>query len=506
MQLRTYQNTARNKVLLSDIGQVVAPTGTGKSIIQGAVFESLVKMKFDDTNGFGIYVILTPRIMLTNQLMAEVGRHLIGKNIQIRTLTIHSGQAATFGLNADDDIDDYTRYVFSNIGMVRTTSGDEAAVAIKEAQFLNRPLLVCCTYDSVPALRRAVRILREDQGEELNQPDLMIDQVMCDEAHYIVEKQFYSNITDLKPYVERIHFFTATQKITTGDYGNGMNNESFYGPVVFRCTPREMIDQGFMVRPRIHYERAEAEAPWSRMVSDAFEEHQKNVSYNAKMLVCCNGSKTIKEISDAPGFREWCKEQSITVFSISSAYGAKIDDKYVDRNEFLDTLRNHIGKAIILHINILTEGIDIPDISGVMFIRNMGLTRFLQSLGRSTRVLKDDAGKPTDNFDVNSSAWKKPYSWVIIAERDGDNEGKTSALEDNILKMREAGFEPTEEVVIAIDRAKKEKAEFKPCNEKDPKVRGTFADFFDIEHNIEIEKFAALSIDAKIKTLATMAF
>jgi superfamily II DNA or RNA helicase len=497
MQLRTYQNTARNGVLLSDIGQVIAPTGTGKSVIQGAVFESLINMSFDDVHGFGIYVILTPRIMLTNQLMTDVGQHLIGKNIHIRTLTIHSGQAATFGVSAEEDIDDYTRYVFSNLGMVRTTSGDDAAVAIKEAQFLNRPLLVCCTYDSVPALRRAIRILREDQGE-LNQPDLKIDQVLCDEAHYIVEKQFFKNIEELKPYVDRMHFFTATQKVTMGDQGNGMNNQDFYGPVVFRCTPRQMIDQGYMVRPRIHYERAEAGAPWSRMVADAFDEHQKQVSkyegtYNAKMLVCCNGSKTIQEITESPGFREWAKKNEITIFAVSSAHGASIDYEQVTRNEFLKELKAHTGRAVILHINILTEGIDVPDITGVMFIRNMGMTRFLQSLGRATRVLKNDLGKPTNNFDVNSEFWKKPYAWAIISERDGDDEGKTSGLRQMIEDMRMAGFEPTEEVVIAIDRAKKIKEEFVPCNEKDPKIMSTFSDLFDIEHDIEVEKLAALN-------------
>lgn len=483
MQLRQYQLDGKNAVIGSEIGQLIAPTGTGKSVIQGAIFEELIVSKC----GFGIYVILTPRIMLTNQLMQHVGNHLINSNIEIRTLTIHSGKPANFDITADDDIDDWTRFIYSNIGMVRTTDGAEAATAIKEAKHKNRPLLVCCTYDSAPALCRAIRIMQEEC------PETVINQVLCDEAHYIVEKKFFANIAEVKQYTERIHFFTATQKITAGDFGNGMNNEDFYGPVVFRCTPYDMIHQGYMVRPRIHYELAEEGTPWSRMVADAFEEHQLHVSYNAKMLVCCNGSKTIKEIVNAPGFRDWCKEQDITVFDVSSAYGANINGIEVDRNSFLKSLREHTGKAIILHINILTEGIDVPDITGVMFIRNMGITRFLQSIGRATRVLPMDVGKPTDNFDVNSAKWTKPYAWAIIAERDDDNEGKLSALEDNITKMREAGFEPMEEVVIAIDRGKKEKAEFKLCNAVDKKIKTTFADLFDIYHHIELEKLAALS-------------
>jgi superfamily II DNA or RNA helicase len=390
--------------------------------------------------------------------------------------------AATFGVSADEDVDDYTRYVFANMRNKSTTNSEEAMLAIKEARAAQKPMLICCTYDSVPVLIRSLREL-----------DLKARQVLCDEAHYIVEKKFNQNISNLKPFAERIHFFTATQKVTKGDEGNGMNNQEFYGPVVFRRTPRQMIDQGYMVRPRIHYEQAEASAPWSKIVADAYEEHQTQISYNAKMLVCCNGTKTIKEIVSSAGFKEWCKVHSVTVFDVSSTYGANIDGQVVDRNDFLKRLKAHKGKAIILHINILTEGIDVPDITGVMFIRNMGMTRFLQSLGRATRILPEDIGKDTSNFDLNSVQWKKPYAWAIIAERAGEAEGKTADLREMVKNMRAAGFEPTEEVVIAIDRGKKEKAEFKPCNEKDPKIIGTFSDLFDIVHDIEAERLAALS-------------
>lgn len=485
MQLRPYQNKAKNNVVVTTVGQVIAPTGTGKSVIQGAIFEYAIKIR----EGFGIYVILTPRIMLTNQLMKDVGTQLMKSGIELRTLTVHSGKAADF-LDADPEIDHlaYVREMnaISRMGMKVTTHGDEAATAMKEAMVRQKPLLVCCTYDSSPALCKAIRILQEDHK------DLKIDNVLCDEAHYIVEKQFFNNVAEVKKYTNNIHFFTATQKVTGGDSGNGMNNTDFYGPVVFRARPLEMIQQGWMVRPRIHYERAEAGAPWPTMVKDAFEEHQTHVSYNAKMLVCCDGSKTIQEITTSPGFTLWAKENSITVFSISSAFGCWINQTEVDRNRFLSRLKAHTGKAVILHINILTEGIDVPDITGVMFIRNMGTTRFLQSLGRATRVHKDDFGKPTDNFTESSKLWRKPYAWAIVSERDGDNLGTASNLANIIGQMRLADFNPTEEVVIAIDRAKKKREEIDLNNEKDPKVQTNFAELFDIQHDIEVEKLAAL--------------
>ena len=475
MQLRPYQNSAKNNVLCSAIGQVISPTGTGKSVIQGSILESKIKI----ADGFGIFVILTPRILLTNQLMKDVGTQLMRSKINLRALTIHSGQGATF---VDEDSEDIVRYIAANIGMKRTTNYQDAIVAFKDAQALSQPILVCCTYDSVPTLTAALK----HGGDRA-------DQALCDEAHYIVEKQFHQNITGLKEYSDNTHFFTATQKVTVGEYGNGMNNTEFYGQVVFRATPREMIDQGYMIRPRIHYEKAESKAPWSEIVKDAFEVHQEQVSYNAKMLVCCNGTKTLREIGSSPKFQAWAKENKVTIFAISSADGPSVNGVSKDRDEFLKLLRSHTGRAVILHIAILTEGIDVPDITGVMYIRNMGTTRFLQSLGRATRVHKDDFGKPTNDFEVNSAQWVKPYAWAIIAERDGDNEGKTADLETIIKQMRQAGFEPTEEVVIAFDRGTGGSAKFRPCNPPPVNLLTTFGKFFDLHHEIECEKLAAMS-------------
>jgi superfamily II DNA or RNA helicase len=489
LQLRQYQIDAKTAVINSAIGQVIAPTGTGKSIIQGAVFEQQIR----DNPGFGIYVVLTPRIMLTNQLMRDVGKHLIKNGISINALTIHSGEGVKF---VEDDADDYTRWVYANTKNEATTNSAEAMVRIKDAQAEKKPLLICCTYDSVPALIRALREL-----------DIEADQVVCDEAHYIVEKKFNENITNLKPHTKKIHFFTATQKVTAGDesgQGNGMRNAEFYGDVVSRNTPLQMIEQGYMVRPRIHYEKVEAGAGWPKIVMEAYIEHQKHVKYGAKMLVCTNGTKTIKKITDTVEFMQWCKEQEITVFAVSSALGSRINNVEEKRNVFLEKLKAHKGKAIILHINILTEGIDVPDITGVMFARNMGLTRFLQSLGRATRVLPVDAGKTTADFDKYSETWVKPYAWVIIAEVEGDDDGIVSVLKDHVRKMRLAGFEPMEEVVIAVDRGLGTSEPIKPCNMKVPKPGSTFSEIFDIYHEIEDEKKAAILALAR-KQLADMA-
>ena len=474
MILRKYQKTAIAQAIKHDIGQIILPTGTGKSVIQSVLIEELIE---NDNRGFGVYAILTPRILLTNQLMDTAVRHLAGREIQLMIHTIHSGDPAK--LVRPDDDEEYKAWAQQLIGD-RSTGKKECMDAIETARREDRPLLICSTYHSSGVLCSA-----------LDDSDTCADQILCDEAHYVIQDEFYKNIKKLKNSTNRIHFFTATQKVTDGDLegGRGMHNTDFYGDVIYRQTPNEMIRDGFMVRPRIHFEKCEGNAKWSDMVKDAFVHHSAQLTelQNAKMLVCCNGSKTIQEICTPP-FMGWCKEEGIKLFDISSAFGPRIDGVEVSRNDFLKDLKDHKSKAIVLHINILTEGIDVPDMSGVMFIRNMEMSRLLQSIGRATRP--DVRDLDSDYMPLHSAAdidkMVKPYAWAIVAEREGEED--KANIKTHIQDMRRAGFYAEETVIVAYDKGVGTPVVFDPT--KDEKVDNKFKDFFgEIFHDLEEKEY-----------------
>ena len=46
--------------------------------------------------------------------------------------------------------------------------------------------------------------------------------------------------------------------------------------------------------------------------------------------------------------------------------------------------------AILFHYDILTEGIDLPAITGVLPLRDLPLIKLIQNVGRSVRLLKED--------------------------------------------------------------------------------------------------------------------
>ena len=478
MQLRDYQKGAVQATLKTTLGQVILPTGTGKSVIQSTVIEHRIA---NNRHGFGVFAIITPRILLTNQLMRSAVKHLEGRGIDLMTHSIHSGGAVQL-YEKDDDVE--LKAWADTLRNDSSTGKSELKDAVKLAQDQNRPLLVCSTYHSCGILATVM--------EELG---LKINQVLCDEAHYIIEDNFFSSIKRVKTVTENMHFFTATRKVTENDSGNGMDNETFYGPVIFTRTPAEMIAAGWMVRPRIHYAKTEANAAWDKMVESAYTEHKKLLSdkQTAKMLVCCDGSATLNEIA-SPSFRSMCTNNGITLFDISSVFGPRVNGVAVTRDEFLNLLRNHKGEAIILHINILTEGIDVPDMSGVLFIRNMGMSRLLQSVGRATRphILDlDTQFNPIHSTDALDT-WVKPYAWVVVVERNGETD-KTSNIERIIRDMRLAGFEAIEKVVIGVDKGTGDPVEFDPTEERNHKVDSTYAKLFEILHTIESERLLKLS-------------
>jgi superfamily II DNA or RNA helicase len=474
--LRDYQIDARDICLSSDVGQIILPTGTGKSTIQAAIIESLMMSNV----GFGVYVILTPRILLTNQLMSTVAKHLLSVGAgDIKALTVHSGNTAN--LYDEEDVTDTDRSIFDRLSNFATTSSKDVETEIRVAKFQNRPMLVCCTYDSIPSLVSG-----------LISAGVGVTQVLCDEAHYVVEKTFNSHVSSLKNLSNRIHYFTATQKFTPNKInGLGMGNVGMYGEVIFKRTPLEMIEAGWMVQPRIHSVAAGKETAYHTITSQAFEKHSECVIGDAKMLVCCNGTKTVEEIRNNKDFKEWASTNGVTVFSVTSKYGSWVDGfEYTKRDDFLAALRSHTGKAVILHVAILTEGIDVPDMSGVLFFRDMAKCRFLQSLGRVTRKLKVDIGKAHDDC-------VKKFAYAIVIDREGDAEAgdQYTNLTSMTKGMRESGFESFENVYQSIDIGTDIGVEFDEAGSMDRRKKAFLAAIESVDHDIEDERIANILAD-----------
>jgi superfamily II DNA or RNA helicase len=89
-----------------------------------------------------------------------------------------------------------------------------------------------------------------------------------------------------------------------------------------------------------------------------------------------------------------------------------------NRNKVYESMKNLDDKedAILLHIDILTEGIDLPSITGVLLLRHLNEIKLFQALGRALRLFKADR-KRLYSGEITSkdrSSFVKPYAYLIL--------------------------------------------------------------------------------------------
>jgi excinuclease UvrABC helicase subunit UvrB len=109
----------------------------------------------------------------------------------------------------------------------------------------------------------------------------------------------------------------------------------------------------------------------------------------------------------------------------------------------MNSLKNE-ENAILIHIDILTEGIDLPAITGVLPFRELNLIKLLQTIGRGTRLLKEDRQKIYSG-EIKPMEWEKmikPFCWVIFPRLDS-SESTAESMEKTISEVLKQYSVPT---------------------------------------------------------------
>jgi superfamily II DNA or RNA helicase len=481
-----FQEDATAEMLSANVGQVILPTGTGKSKIQARYLNEKIALN----SGFAVYVIVTPRILLTNQLMRDVGTELLKTKTEFKRITVHSGKETNF-----TELSIEERKLLSAFDGAITTSSKELRDEVKKAQRQDVPVLICSTYHSVDRVALALKGY------------CSVEALLCDESQYVASEDFNDAVAKVKAISNNTFFFTATQKNTASNDGLGHNNVNFYGPVLFTKTPREMIDGGYIVRPRMHL--VESAGDSDQVVSvliDAYKQHKGTINGEPKLLVVCKGSAQLGEIVNSEEFKRFVRQQgsNFKLFDASSEFGFNVNYAGIKREQFLDQLNSHTGAAIVLHINMLAEGINVPDMSGVLPLINLKKSKFLQTLGRTTRLhpLDRTAFTNGDYLPQELKHMLKPYAYVIVPTFTNEGEDRKAFIHELITALRDHGFDPAEDIVI---RKLKGVAKVEPIDlttAPDKKATGgMFNMLFDIHHELEDERVAALLSSPEIENV-----
>jgi hypothetical protein len=275
-----------------------------------------------------------------------------------------------------------------------------------------------------------------------------IDIACMDEAHTVVEEKKFDDVKAIldKKIIDRIFYFTATP--VHGCNGRGMDNSNVFGPKLIGKTPKEAIDQGYILPPVIHKVAITGKRTLSAVIKGAYTEHRKKIqkisgkNSVARLLVSVKGIDEMIKLVTKESFKDWAKGLGISVVAFSSRPAYFMNGFDISRKEALDTIRE-LSKEdkpfILLHYDILTEGIDLPNLTGVLIDRELDPVKFIQTCGRAARLTKSDRellkqgikstiGK--DGVVELNRAMEKPCYWVI------DTESNPTASKELVERIR----------------------------------------------------------------------
>lgn len=422
---KKHQQDALESLQEKNIGQISIPTGCGKTRIQVDVHISDMIQKTKE-NKTGVYVIGAHRLALCSQLLHDIVEVAIPCGLNFDILYVGSerfnNDTIRTNLRNSGNLDDNLRAFDEKISNGKnTTKQDEVLDFVNNAKNNNRHVIAVATYHSFHKLSLLSRI----------------DICTYDEAHITLGDDFTDNINRVKPLIQKNFFFTATRKVIGSS--SGMNDFQAYGEILYSISPRKMIEKGEIVAPRLHTIRLSDDAEDGnydntkmllKTIMDAFTQHRNKIKeysanpdlIGAKLLISCSGSDEVKEINNSQTLKDWCERNNIKMFSFASNadIGYKYNFQPISRSDLfsrMDMLSDQ-EDAILIHIDILTEGIDLPSITGVMPLRNLNQSKLVQTIGRATRLLKLDRKALLEKTILphESEKFVKPYCWFLVPQ------------------------------------------------------------------------------------------
>ena len=359
-------------------GQVYSPTGSGKTESFGHTIHDLPMLL--DTTAQLTVLIVHPRIALSEDQLARIQDLL---HPDVRYISLHSG---------GDHVHADSTLSFEDV------KRDIAAG--------NDPMHITFTsYDSL-----------EKVG------DYPFDLIICDEAHNLTQPQYADALKKLGGH--KILFYTATPitKALSDDQDvSGMDSEKLFGKVIVSVEPIELIEQGYIVPPRVHVMdvrggKTSEGVNTTHYVAEAFKYHrnafQKSGMPFTQMLVATRGYDDHKKVESQLEVLWRALKTRVPVFTIEAAETRLNGQPYKSRAQVIEEIRNSGSSVIILHYDTLSEGIDVSSLTGALILRSMTKAKLLQTIGRCGRPYEydlDDNGEP---IDIEHR--KKPFSIITF--------------------------------------------------------------------------------------------
>ena len=345
IKLRSHQATTLNRMSYHKKGQVIVPTGGGKTM---CMIED-VKREIKQADYRRTFVVVAPRILLAQQLCEEFLEQITGVNV----LHVHSGETHHTSTTKPEKIKTFCIYP------------------------LHLHTIIFTTYHSLHRIQEA---------------DIDVDTIYFDEAHNSTAKNFFPSVEHYSAEAKRCYFFTATPKHSLTINKVGMNDAYVYGKVIVNIPAPKLVKEGYILPPKMIVKTinvAEEDVNECKHIVDTIDE----ISVK-KVLICARSTKQIIKLIDQTNFTQELASRDYSCMYITAKTGAYIDGKKVDRDTFFDTLntwgKDATKRFVVLHHSILSEGINVKGLEAAVFLRNMDIIGLSQTIGRVIRTGDND--------------------------------------------------------------------------------------------------------------------
>ncbi len=351
--LRPHQERIIDRLQNYNKGQVIVPTGGGKTLTM--IMDAQSSM--DRCSNGVTTVVVAPRILLAEQLCSEFMEVIDPNNSDpyLHVLHVHSGE---------------THYT-------STTNAEKINVYANCARNMGENCIIFTTYHSLHRIVEA---------------DIEVNTIYFDEAHNSVQRNFFPATEHFSEVSERCYFYTATPKHSLTVNKPGMNWGDVYGQVICNVPAPDLVDQGYILPPKVVVKQLPLIKGRKVMYAEDSDNLIETIDDNNidKTLICARSTKQIMGLLSQSDFVMQLQSRGYSWMMITSKTGAIIDGQKVDREKFFDTLntwgKDPEKKFVVIHHSILSEGINVSGLEAVIFMRNMDYIGISQSIGRVIRL------------------------------------------------------------------------------------------------------------------------
>ena len=329
----------------NDKGQVIIPTGGGKTICM--IDDAITNMEVRHHGQ--TFVVVAPRILLAEQLCKEF-LELVSPAHNAHVMHVHSGDVEFFHTTNPEQI-----HLFANTAR---TAGENC--------------IIFTTYHSLHKVQAA---------------DIEVNTIYFDEAHNSVQRNFFPATEHFSTDADRCYFFTATPKHSVTIFKPGMNDTAVYGNVICNVPAPQLVEEGYILPPKVVVQelpQGDLKQSDDKNLLDTIDANSLN-----KILIAARSTKQIVRMVSQTDFCYELNQRGYNWMYITSKTGAIINGKKVSREQFFKTL-NQWGqddtRFVIMHHSILSEGINVKGLEAVLFMRNMDYIGISQSIGRVIRL------------------------------------------------------------------------------------------------------------------------